>query len=306
MEAHSTQDADRSKVSVITPSLNHGKFLRENIEAVLHQTYKKVEHVIVDGGSTDDTISILKEYPHLKWISEKEEGDNGVLDAIWKAFYLSDGEYIVLSCVSDSLKDGNWFEKAVEILDRDEEVSHVWGLSQNLSEEGLPGKLWHAEFLEQSPPQKKDFLPFWLATTEAVECNAVFRRAIFETYYTKNTPDEPYRFAPSMGFNYHLNAQGYLPYFLPIITNFGRMHKDQRGLKYADVIGQGADIYYRELSRYKQDLLSGKRRHLFRNGHSQIIGELQPSDLAGYRKRIMLYRIKYSLKRKFERIFYRL
>lgn len=295
-----------SKVSVISPSLNHGKFLRETIESVLGQSYKNIEHVIADGASTDDTVGILKEYPHLKWSSEKEEGDNGVLDAIWKALHMSSGEYIVFLCVSDGFVDTNWLKKAVDVLERDSQISHVWGSVQSMSEEGQLGKLWNAEFFEQPPPQKKDFLPFWLATGEGVECNAVFRRHIFEALYPKNTIDEPYRFAPGLGFNYYLNTHGYLPYFLPIIANFGRVHQDQLGEKYRDRLGVGADIYSRETSLYKQKLLSGEIQHFFRDSNSKIIGEVTPSDLVSYKKQIRRLRLRNSLKRKFQRILKRI
>jgi glycosyltransferase involved in cell wall biosynthesis len=306
IDVQSAMPAERSKISVITPSLNHGKFLGETIESILHQSYKNVEHVIVDGCSTDNTVDVLKEYPHIKWISEKEEGDNGCLDAIWKAFYMSTGEYIVFSCVSDAVKDRDWFKRATEILDRDDQVSHVWGLPQYISEDGQPGKVVDVEFLEHPPPQKKDFLPLWLATGYGVECNAVYRRAIFEAMYTKNTVDEPYRILPSLGFNYHLNTQGYLPYFLPVITNFGRVHKDQRQEKHYDIFEPVSKRYNRDVKLYRQNLLSGKIRHFFRDGNSRVIDEVTRGDLDIYRKTIRRNLVKNSLKRKFQRILNRI
>lgn len=290
-----------SKVSVISPSRNHGRFLRETIDSVLNQTYKNIEHVIVDGASTDDTVGILNEYPHLKWISEKEEGDNKVLDAIWKAFYMSSGEYIVFLCVSDGLIDSNWLKRAAEILDKDKQVSHVWGLSQYMSEDGHLGNVGFAEFFEYPPPQKMDFLPFWLTTGHGVECNAVFRRHLFEAYHPRNTVDEPYRFAPIFGFNYQLNTRGYLPYFLPMIVNFGRIHKNQLGQNH-NLVGPAADKYFHEIALYKHKLLSGATKHFFRDSHSQIIGEVKPGDLAAYKKKIRQFRIRNSLQRKFQRI----
>lgn len=293
-------------VSIITPSLNHGKFLRETIESVIGQSYKNVEHVIVDGGSTDNTVDILKEYPHLKWVSEKEEGNNKVLDAIWKAFYMSSGEYIVFLCVSDGFVDTNWLKKATEILGRDDQVSHVWGLVQSMSEDGRLGKLWNAEFLEYPPPQKVNFLPLWLETGEAEECNAVFRRHIFEAYYPKNTADEEHRFVPGLGFNYQLNTRGYLPYFLPVIANFGRVHDDQRGNKDSDRIDRESNVYFRKVALYKQELLSGRIKHFFRDSNSEIIGEVTPDDIVNYKKQIRRLRLRNSLKRKFQRILKRI
>ncbi|MCB0336753.1 MAG: glycosyltransferase, partial [Bdellovibrionales bacterium] len=66
--------------SVVTVSFNQGEFIRDNIESVLAQDYPHVEHIIVDGGSTDQTLQILQEYPHLKWTSEPDRGQTHALE----------------------------------------------------------------------------------------------------------------------------------------------------------------------------------------------------------------------------------
>lgn len=77
------------KISIVTPSYNQGVFIRDTIESVMKQNYSNYEHIVVDGGSTDETVNILKEYKHLKWISEK---DNGPSNAINKGFEMATGE----------------------------------------------------------------------------------------------------------------------------------------------------------------------------------------------------------------------
>ena len=54
------------KISIITVTLNSEKTLRDTLNSVFSQTYKNVEHIIVDGGSKDTTLSILKRYPNKK------------------------------------------------------------------------------------------------------------------------------------------------------------------------------------------------------------------------------------------------
>lgn len=285
------------KLSVVSFCLNSGRFLGETIESVLNQTYDNYEHIIVDGGSTDNTIEILKEYSHLRWISEKEEGDNSILDAMWKGFNMARGEYLIYLAISDGIYDKNWFKKSIEVLDKDTQVSSVWGLIQSLSEEGHFGKVFWSDFLENHPPQKMDWLPFWLSNGHGLECNAVFRRNIIEICFPKNDPDEPYRYHPSLGLNYQLNVRGYLPYFLPIISFFGRTHKKQRLDVLYDLLDSVAKRYRKDWKSYRKHFLSGKVKHYFRDGSSKIIKEVTPGEIGSYRRKIRRYRIKHKIKR---------
>lgn len=79
------------KISIITPSYNQGNFIEETILSVQNQNYPNVEHIIVDGGSTDNTVSILKKYPHVRWVSEKDAGQS---NAINKGFAMATGDII--------------------------------------------------------------------------------------------------------------------------------------------------------------------------------------------------------------------
>ncbi len=62
-------DAELPLVSVVTPSLNQGRFLERAIASVREQDYPRIEHIVVDGGSTDETIEILRAHTHLRWVS---------------------------------------------------------------------------------------------------------------------------------------------------------------------------------------------------------------------------------------------
>ncbi len=91
------------KISVITPSLNSEKHIESAIQSVLDQDYLNYEHLIVDGQSTDNTIGILKKYPHLHWVSEP---DNGQSHAMNKGFRMSRGEIIVYLNADDYFLPG--------------------------------------------------------------------------------------------------------------------------------------------------------------------------------------------------------
>jgi len=91
------------KISIITPTLNSEEYIEQAIQSVLAQEYTNFEHIVVDGGSTDETINILKKYPHIKWISEPDKGQS---DAMNKGFKMSQGEVIVYLNCDDYFLDG--------------------------------------------------------------------------------------------------------------------------------------------------------------------------------------------------------
>lgn len=87
------------RISVITPTRNMGHFLESCILSVLQQNYANVEHIVVDGASTDTTTQILKKYPHLRWVSEP---DRGLSDALNKGIRMATGD-IIGWCNADDL-----------------------------------------------------------------------------------------------------------------------------------------------------------------------------------------------------------
>jgi glycosyltransferase involved in cell wall biosynthesis len=83
---------DWPKISVITPSYNQASFIERTIQSVLDQDYPNLEYLVIDGGSTDGTVEILRKYDkHLHWLSEKDSGQS---DAINKGFRNASGEIL--------------------------------------------------------------------------------------------------------------------------------------------------------------------------------------------------------------------
>jgi glycosyltransferase involved in cell wall biosynthesis len=99
-------------VSIVTPSLDQGRYVREAIESVRAQTYSPIEHVVVDGGSTDGTLDVLGEYDGLRWVSEADRGQSHALN---KGFALATGEILGWLNADDAYEPGAVAE-AVEAL----------------------------------------------------------------------------------------------------------------------------------------------------------------------------------------------
>lgn len=91
------------KISVVTPSFNGIHTIRETIESVRQQDYANWEHIVVDGGSKDGTVELLKQYPHLRWISEKDEGH---YDAMNKGIQMATGEVVNILNADDCFRPG--------------------------------------------------------------------------------------------------------------------------------------------------------------------------------------------------------
>jgi len=283
------------KLSIITHSLNHGRFLRDTIDSIISQSYKNFEHIIIDGGSTDNTMEILREYPHIRWVSEKDDPKGGIADVYRKAFSMSQGEYIIQCCVSDGFLNKNWFSKCIEILDTDHEVSLVWGFPQYMSEEGNLTKISYSEFFDDPPPQKTDFFAYWLVTAFILpEGNYCVRREVFDICFPKGNLESPFKSIPHSGFNYNFNTLGYLPYFIPLIANYGRTHKDSRGQLLYEKETILRKKYRQYVKNYRSKFLNGEIVHYFRNGSSEVINKVSSKEFNYYRKKIWRYQITES------------
>ena len=91
------------KISVVTPCFNGISTIRETIESVRRQDYPEWEHIVFDGGSTDGTVKLLQEYPHLLWTSEKDEGHYHAMN---KGIERATGEVVAVLNADDCYRPG--------------------------------------------------------------------------------------------------------------------------------------------------------------------------------------------------------
>lgn len=136
---------DLPKISIITPNYNGGGYLEETILSVLSQKYENLEYIIIDGGSTDNSLEIIKKYESklTYWVSEP---DKGLYDAVQKGFDKSTGE-IMAWINSDDLYHPKSFSVVSEIFSKFNRVKWLQGCPTSFDENGRiistgPFKRW--------------------------------------------------------------------------------------------------------------------------------------------------------------------
>lgn len=128
-------------VSIITPTLNSSRFLCRTLQSVADQSYPNIEHIIVDGGSTDGTLDILKQ-SQAKWISEP---DNGMYDAINKGMRMATGS-ILAYLNSDDLYFHDSVQRVVDFFERHPDADLVYSNLLYIDESG------ESLFVRKFPP----------------------------------------------------------------------------------------------------------------------------------------------------------
>ena len=257
------------KVSVISPVVNTRDFLRETVESISNQSYSNHEHIIVYSEADDETRDIMRQFPYVRWISEKNIEN---LQAFKKGISMARGKYIFHCRIADGYLNHDWLNTCVEVLENNPDISLVWGLSQHVSEKGSPRQIANVHLFNNPPSQKKYFIYYWLKKKILFpEANFCVRKSVLKECFPLQGSKASNERETWLAFNYKFNTSGYLPYFVPVIANY---YRSQGGIE-----GQSADSsmqnwtkgYCEDIEQYKRQLIQRKTVHHYKNGAGELL-----------------------------------
>ncbi|MGD2182503.1 glycosyltransferase family 2 protein [Lusitaniella coriacea] len=214
------------RISVVTPSYNQDAFIEETIRSVLLQGYPNLEYIIIDGGSSDDTLAILRKYePFLaNWISERDRGQS---DALNKGFRRATGKLIGWQNSDDSYQP-NSFLSAANCLNQNPDADVVYGNINFVDEQG--------QIIEPYPiteAKPENMMPYSGICNHSV----FYTNRIFEE---NNYIDDTLKHCMDQEFILRLLIKNYKFVFEPGITANWRIHNSTKSAQQMDIWAEEA------------------------------------------------------------------
>jgi len=167
---HRVDDINLPKISIITPSFNQGQYIEETIRSVLLQDYPNLEYIIIDGGSSDDTLRILKKYDSwITWISEPDEGQT---NAINKGLKMASGEILAYLNSDDIYEPGTFYTIAHTFVERGD-IAMIYGDVMHIDE--------NSDFIEYHETGEMDKERYMSGAFYLPQPSVFFRKCVLKT-----------------------------------------------------------------------------------------------------------------------------
>ena len=221
------------RISVVTPSYNQGMFLEETIRSVLLQGYPNLEYIIMDGGSTDNSVEIIKKYePYLAyWVSESDRGQSHALN---KGFHLATGDLIGWQN-SDDYYASNAFAYAAQASLHHKDVDIIYGSLNSVD--------LHSCFIQTNYVSEFNLLEM-MPWANMFNQSMFFSKRIFQDQHYIN---ESFHHYMDLEFFWRLALTGYKFHLEPKLSAYFRLHQDTKGSRQYDIAAKEAILIYRTI-----------------------------------------------------------
>jgi len=225
-------------VSIIIPNYNHSAYLKESVESALGQTYPNVEVIVNDNMSSDSSIEVLSEYIDRGVIINKNAQNNYNYNYDILDFSVS-GKYFVLLCADDILHT-DFVEKAVRIMEENENIGFVHGERDYIDEHGVITELdpfFNCSFICAG----KEMLPIFTITDVGQSAQAVIRTAAFEKAGKHDTQSD------------HLNIDREQWFRLALVSDYAYIRDKEAYIRMPEVTSETTRIvetFYHPIALY--------------------------------------------------------
>jgi glycosyltransferase involved in cell wall biosynthesis len=134
------QTMNNPVVSIVTPSYNQGQFIEETIKSVLSQDYPHIEYMVIDGGSSDNSVAIIKRYESkiAYWVSEKDKGQGNAINKGWEK---ATGEILAFINSDDMLAPGA-VSRIVSVFQQNKKIGIIYGDCAEIDEKNDRISFW--------------------------------------------------------------------------------------------------------------------------------------------------------------------
>jgi glycosyltransferase involved in cell wall biosynthesis len=263
-------------LSVLIPTFNAERYLKETLETILQQSLKEIEILVIDGGSTDRTRAIAEMFG-CRVIALAS--DYGYGDAFSQGVHACKGKYIVQCCSSDGFVDVDWFKDATNYLENNSEVSLVWGYPKTVNENGEMIQVSYSKWFDGFKiPDKHRFIYFWLwYGMNLPEGNLVIHRTVLVECFPDNAslalPESKRSIDPWLSFLNNFHEKGFIPGFIPSIANYGRLHSGSITIN--ESLSSHAYTRVQEYTKRRKELrtrvLRSAKLYKFRNPQGELL-----------------------------------
>ena len=270
-------DYSKTVASVVVVNYNQGHYLEDALNSIINQTYSNIEIVVIDGGSSDNSIEILQRYPNIRWVSGP---DNSSGHAFAKGAEAVTGEIVYFLNSSDGFFDNLWIEKSISILNENQKIAlvsaDVVGVDESSS---LNDYKWPTR--QPIDWKNKELFFNWLFKgTGFTPITFAIRREVLNLCAPNSSQMMNPRNPDSVDFFWYLIGSffnlGFIGIKIATVSSFARFHIDR--VDDSEYLSRQRNQLHRSIVRHRRDLMRGKKPAIFRSPS----GDPVPGEIISY------------------------